>query len=425
MSDEKVNLNQADIPELAALPGIGVKLATKIIEYREERQPFSDVAELAAVPGISEQLVTDIGDRLTVGESDEIEEKSESRMDVGPPDEQALPSLEGETTTIIRVSPEGEATLIVDTAPETIQGAGPEVESTRQEEISSPTEGGVLPEEEVAAEAETEPEMPEMEEVPAALEDLETESDVEPVSESEIILEPDLGETELGEESVAETPTPVEVGTQPTINAGYILSALAGAFLGAVLVLIFLLLVNRTLRFAGDTSTNDLQEEYDQEIKILSQGQTDLWADNNARSNKLENLNSQLETVTAAQGALTESIKDLDADLVTLEEGMQTLNDFLTDMSDTNTVLEEDLVKLEERFNVIAESAENFEPFLDGLRDLLITLQGPSPTPTATIPATGSPSVTITPTPTVTVMPTRTPRPTATPLSIPSPTINP
>jgi competence ComEA-like helix-hairpin-helix protein len=66
MSEIKVNLNQASISELAALPGIGEALAAKIINFREEQQPFSEVAELAAVQGISEQKASELADYLFV-----------------------------------------------------------------------------------------------------------------------------------------------------------------------------------------------------------------------------------------------------------------------------------------------------------------------------------------------------------------------
>ncbi|MFN2222261.1 MAG: helix-hairpin-helix domain-containing protein, partial [Candidatus Promineifilaceae bacterium] len=66
MSDAKVDLNQASAPELAALPGIGQKLAEKIVEYRQENHYFSEAADLAAVPGISDQMVGELEKHLIV-----------------------------------------------------------------------------------------------------------------------------------------------------------------------------------------------------------------------------------------------------------------------------------------------------------------------------------------------------------------------
>lgn len=48
----EVDVNKADWPELAQLPGIGEKLAQRIVSTREERGPFLDHSELRRVRGI-------------------------------------------------------------------------------------------------------------------------------------------------------------------------------------------------------------------------------------------------------------------------------------------------------------------------------------------------------------------------------------
>ena len=53
----KLDLNQADATALATLPGIGHKLAERIVEYRSTVGAFRTVDELAAVPGISERML--------------------------------------------------------------------------------------------------------------------------------------------------------------------------------------------------------------------------------------------------------------------------------------------------------------------------------------------------------------------------------
>ena len=47
-----VDLNQATVSELEALPGIGPKLAQRVIEHRDERGPFRSVEDLRQVRGI-------------------------------------------------------------------------------------------------------------------------------------------------------------------------------------------------------------------------------------------------------------------------------------------------------------------------------------------------------------------------------------
>jgi competence protein ComEA len=47
-----VDINQADWPELAVLPGVGETLAKRIVSSRADRGPFADHDELRRVQGI-------------------------------------------------------------------------------------------------------------------------------------------------------------------------------------------------------------------------------------------------------------------------------------------------------------------------------------------------------------------------------------
>ena len=47
-----VNVNQADWPELAQIPGVGETIARRIVAMRQERGPFADHDELRRVRGI-------------------------------------------------------------------------------------------------------------------------------------------------------------------------------------------------------------------------------------------------------------------------------------------------------------------------------------------------------------------------------------
>ncbi|MBN1914080.1 MAG: helix-hairpin-helix domain-containing protein [Candidatus Omnitrophica bacterium] len=49
----KIDINAAEEDVLVILPGIGEKLARRIVDYRKERGQIEDIEELAAVKGLS------------------------------------------------------------------------------------------------------------------------------------------------------------------------------------------------------------------------------------------------------------------------------------------------------------------------------------------------------------------------------------
>ena len=50
----KLNLNKADKEALLALPGIGEKLAQRILDYRRENERFLDLEDLKKIKGVTE-----------------------------------------------------------------------------------------------------------------------------------------------------------------------------------------------------------------------------------------------------------------------------------------------------------------------------------------------------------------------------------
>lgn len=61
-----VNLNSATAGQLQTLPGIGAKVAERIVQYREKNGPFKKVEELMNVQGIGEKTFLRLKPQLTL-----------------------------------------------------------------------------------------------------------------------------------------------------------------------------------------------------------------------------------------------------------------------------------------------------------------------------------------------------------------------
>ena len=64
----KVNMNTATAEQFTVLPGVGPKLAARIVEHRQKAGSFKTVQELLNVKGIGEKNFEKIQGYLTVGE---------------------------------------------------------------------------------------------------------------------------------------------------------------------------------------------------------------------------------------------------------------------------------------------------------------------------------------------------------------------
>jgi competence protein ComEA len=65
----KVNINAASVEQLTTLPGVGAKLAARIVEHRQKSGPFKSVQELMNVKGVGEKNFEKLQPYLTVGDA--------------------------------------------------------------------------------------------------------------------------------------------------------------------------------------------------------------------------------------------------------------------------------------------------------------------------------------------------------------------
>jgi competence protein ComEA len=61
-----VNLNTATETDLQGLPGIGAKVAARIVDYRQKKGPFKKIEELMNVQGIGEKSFLKLRSQITV-----------------------------------------------------------------------------------------------------------------------------------------------------------------------------------------------------------------------------------------------------------------------------------------------------------------------------------------------------------------------
>jgi competence protein ComEA len=61
-----VNINTASLADLQTLPGVGARMAARIVEYRQKNGPFKKIEELMNVQGIGEKNFLKLKPQITV-----------------------------------------------------------------------------------------------------------------------------------------------------------------------------------------------------------------------------------------------------------------------------------------------------------------------------------------------------------------------
>jgi competence protein ComEA len=61
-----ININTATVEELDALPGVGLKMAQRIVDYRQKQGPFKRIEDLMNVQGIGEKNFLKLKPLITI-----------------------------------------------------------------------------------------------------------------------------------------------------------------------------------------------------------------------------------------------------------------------------------------------------------------------------------------------------------------------
>lgn len=77
LTEARIDINAASEGELRLLPGIGPKLAKRIVVYRESRGKFKDIRGLMNVPGIGEKKLALIREMVRVGKTSQAQAEQE------------------------------------------------------------------------------------------------------------------------------------------------------------------------------------------------------------------------------------------------------------------------------------------------------------------------------------------------------------
>jgi competence ComEA-like helix-hairpin-helix protein len=342
----KVDLNTASADELAQLPGVGPRMAKRIIEYREEVGPFEEPEDLMAVPGIARETYRRLSDRLTVSPvAQPPVEEGQPRPTIGEVEER-IHTMKAEIEAV--------STALLGTPP------GEEEKPPAEGEEPPPPTELEHPVKEERAEVEKPPprEPPPLREVPP----------------------------EVRPPAVAPPPAPSAWRGGFTWLAA---ASLIGAVMGAILALLVIGGINGTLDLNQRAAVVELRAEGDRLSGEAKAIQTDLDG-LRERLDALEGLTGRLDDVERDVEDLASGLAEAQTDIVTLDARADALDE------DIATVR-----AAADRFNAFLDGLRDLLFEFQGApptpTPVLSEVEGPTPTPTATPRPARTPRATPTP----------------------------
>ncbi len=298
---DQVDLNQANPEDLQTLPGVGPKLASDIVAYREANGPFLRPEDITNVPGIGSVRYDEWADQMTA-----TLPESELGEDVTPP---PIPEIE------------------TDAAAEAEESAAPEIEP--EEPADAPVEAPPQPDipEEQFPEAELE--RPEEEPVPAPSEAVEVEE--------------------------RRQRTPVT----------WLWTALLGGVLGLIFSLIVMAGINQTLDYASSTGLRAVRRDLDNLSNDLNTLEGDLQDVQNQvneladLTTRMEQAEADLGALINTTESLGEQADTMGEDLAAVQARADELRD---EMDEVQVQTETTMTFFEELRRLLQEMFGSAEP---------------------------------------------------------------
>jgi len=326
-----IDLNQADLTTLMTLPGIGEKIADRIIHYRETIRPFQSPVEITTVQGISMSMYQEMADRLTVS----------------PPAD----SMVEETSTPTPSTPT-EATADDDT--------------TNQDSDEGTTDEGYL----LMWGHESIENKPTRQEA----------AKIEPISPSIPPVEDKDGKEPYLVETTQTSDDPIN------FRRSWLLMVV-GALLGAFIALALMYTVNGgTLNIADHPKVIGLENELTA-LKEREAVLAETIETVRIELGQYETLNTQFQSSKAEIEVLKQSRDDLTGQVSLLEAENKAL-------ATQAATLEQQLATVAQQIATLEEDTGRFDSFLGGLRELLVTDSGLAPSVATTPTPTLTPSPT-------------------------------